>query len=81
LSGAYSSIFIASPLLAILKEREPRFKELALRVASRTEVDHRMLTPAAAARLGAEGAQRAVKSTRTSSSQGVIARGRKQKRR
>jgi preprotein translocase subunit SecF len=81
LSGAYSSIFIASPLLAILKEREPRFKELALRVASRTDADHRMLTPAAAARLGAEGAQRAVKSTQTSSSKGVIARGRKQKRR
>ncbi|MGC1419936.1 MAG: protein translocase subunit SecF [Acidimicrobiales bacterium] len=81
LSGAYSSIFIASPLLAILKEREPRFKELALRVASRTDVDHRRLSPAAAARLGAEGAQRAVKSTQTSSSRGVIARGRKQKRR
>jgi len=44
LSGAYSSIFIASPLLAILKEREPRFKELALRVASRTDATHRMLT-------------------------------------
>jgi preprotein translocase subunit SecF len=81
LSGAYSSIFIASPLLAILKEREPRFKELALRVASRTDATHRMLTPAAAARLGAEGAQRAVKSTLPSSSRGVIARPRKPKRR
>jgi preprotein translocase subunit SecF len=28
LSGAYSSIFIASPLLAIMKEREPRFRDL-----------------------------------------------------
>lgn len=27
-TGAYSSIFIATPLLAILKEREPRFKNL-----------------------------------------------------
>ena len=26
ISGAYSSIFIASPVLAMLKEREPRFK-------------------------------------------------------
>jgi preprotein translocase subunit SecF len=82
LSGAYSSIFIASPLLAILKEREPRFRELAARVASRTDVDHRMLTPAAAARLSGEGAQRAVRSTQTTStSKGIVARGRKQKRR
>jgi preprotein translocase subunit SecF len=82
LSGAYSSIFIASPLLAILKEREPRFRELALRVASRTDAEHRMLTPAAAAKLSGEGAQRAVRSTRaTSSATGVVARGRKQKRR
>lgn len=28
LSGAYSSIFIATPLLALLKEREPRYREL-----------------------------------------------------
>ena len=27
LSGAYSSLFIATPLLALLKEREPRFRE------------------------------------------------------
>ena len=36
LSGAYSSIFIATPLLAILKEREPRYRELRERLASRT---------------------------------------------
>ena len=34
-SGAYSSIFIATPLLAQLKEREPDMKKLASRVASR----------------------------------------------
>lgn len=28
-SGAYSSLFIATPLLALLKEREPRYRELA----------------------------------------------------
>jgi preprotein translocase subunit SecF len=35
LSGTYSSIFIATPVLADLKEREPRYKELARRVALR----------------------------------------------
>ncbi len=35
LSGAYSSIFIASPLLAILKEREPRYRDLRRRLESR----------------------------------------------
>jgi preprotein translocase subunit SecF len=33
-SGAYSSIFIASPLLAILKEREPRWTALRKRLES-----------------------------------------------
>ncbi len=31
-AGAYSSIFIASPLLAILKEREPRYRQVAERI-------------------------------------------------
>ena len=34
-SGAYSSIFIATPLLAQLREREPDMKRLASRVAAR----------------------------------------------
>jgi len=33
-SGAYSSIFIASPLLALLKEREPRWRALRTRLES-----------------------------------------------
>ncbi len=33
LSGAYSSIFIATPLLAILKEREPRYREVRAKLA------------------------------------------------
>jgi len=33
LSGAYSSLCIATPVLADLKEREPRYKDLAVRVA------------------------------------------------
>ncbi|HEY5848219.1 MAG TPA: protein translocase subunit SecF [Microlunatus sp.] len=35
MAGAYSSIFIATPLLAQLKEREPDMKRLAKRVAAR----------------------------------------------
>jgi preprotein translocase subunit SecF len=38
-AGAYSSIFIASPLVADLKEREPAFKQLARRVAARQQKD------------------------------------------
>lgn len=42
LSGAYSSLFIATPLLAILKEREPQYRQLRERLAQRSgaeEVD------------------------------------------
>jgi preprotein translocase subunit SecF len=35
LSGTYSSLCIATPVLADLKEREPRYKELAAKVARR----------------------------------------------
>jgi preprotein translocase subunit SecF len=35
LSGTYSSIFIATPVLADLKERDPQYKALARRVAQR----------------------------------------------
>ncbi len=34
-SGTYSSIFIAAPILAILKEREPRFQQMRQRVEQR----------------------------------------------
>lgn len=34
-SGAYSSIFIASPMLAWLKEREPRYRDIKRRVEAR----------------------------------------------
>ncbi len=36
-SGAYSSIFIASPLLALMKEREPRYVTIRQRIESRGE--------------------------------------------
>ncbi len=47
LTGAYSSIFIASPILAILKEREPRYASIKQRILAKGAVTP--LTPAAAA--------------------------------
>ncbi len=56
-SGAYSSIFIASPLLAWMKEREPRYITIRQRLETRGE--HATLTPAmAAAMAGASGGGR-----------------------
>ncbi len=77
LSGAYSSIFIASPLLALMKEREPRFKDLANRARDRQE--RSVMTPASAARLVSDGAQRQSRSS--SARSGIAPRARKQKRR
>ncbi|MGH9044796.1 MAG: protein translocase subunit SecF [Acidimicrobiales bacterium] len=57
LSGAYSSIFIASPILAVLKEREPRYRAIAQRLATRSDRAG-TLTPAAAARLATGGRPR-----------------------
>jgi preprotein translocase subunit SecF len=91
MSGAYSSIFIASPLLAMFKEREPRFRELAERARLRS--GHTILSPAAAALLAGEGAQRQMRASAPTGarparnvagtpSRGTIqARARKQKRR
>jgi len=49
ISGAYSSIFIATPLLAQGKEREPEMKKLAARVIARRTKTEQKLRPAAAA--------------------------------
>ncbi|MHB1533803.1 MAG: protein translocase subunit SecF [Acidimicrobiales bacterium] len=46
-TGAYSSIFIASPLLGLLKEREPRYAEIRRRLVNTG--GGRRITPAAAA--------------------------------
>jgi preprotein translocase subunit SecF len=46
-SGAYSSIFIATPLVADMKEREPQFQALARRVAARQAKDGTSTAPAA----------------------------------
>jgi hypothetical protein len=48
LTGAYSSIFIASPLLAMLKEREHRYAAIRQRIEARGAAGT-LLTPAAAA--------------------------------
>ncbi|HET9778505.1 MAG TPA: protein translocase subunit SecF, partial [Propionibacteriaceae bacterium] len=51
-SGAYSSIFIATPLLAQMKEREPDMKKLAARVHARrakeTQKERVVETPSSA---------------------------------
>ena len=47
-SGAYSSIFIASPIVASLKEREPRYVQIRNRLESRG-AGMLLLTPAAVA--------------------------------
>jgi preprotein translocase subunit SecF len=53
LTGAYSSIFIASPILAVLKEREPQYASIRQRVQSKG--GSAILTPAAAAALAGGG--------------------------
>jgi len=49
ITGAYSSIFIASPVLVLLKEREPRYAAIRQRLASKGGTQGAPLTPAAAA--------------------------------
>jgi preprotein translocase subunit SecF len=44
-SGAYSSIFIASPLVAMMKEHEPRYAQIRQRLEARN-VGIQLLTPA-----------------------------------
>jgi preprotein translocase subunit SecF len=43
LTGSYSSIFIASPLLAMLKQREPRYRTLRGTHATGAELEHLVL--------------------------------------
>ena len=49
ITGAYSSIFIASPVLVMFKEREPRYAAIRQRLATKGGVPGAPLTPAAAA--------------------------------
>ena len=54
LTGAYSSIYIAAPVLAILKEREPRYLAVRQRLQAKGGASA-PLTPAAAAALSGGG--------------------------
>ena len=54
LSGAYSSIFIAAPVLAMLKEREPRWRAVRQRLNARG-AKSQVLTPTQAAQEGRSG--------------------------
>src|SRR4029077_3402704 len=47
-AGAYSSIFIASPLLAVYKEREPRYRDIRERIARGPRKSKAATTPAPA---------------------------------
>ena len=54
-TGAYSSIFIASPLLAYMKEREPRYITIRQRLEARGERGTALTPAMAAAMAGAAG--------------------------
>jgi preprotein translocase subunit SecF len=56
LSGTYSSIFIATPVLADLKEREPQYKDLAAKIARRAAGGRSAQRAAAAATTAAAAA-------------------------
>ena len=68
-SGAYSSIFIASPLLALMKEREPRYITIRQRLETRGDRGP-ALTPAMAAVMGTSGSGKGSSKARTAT--GVI---------
>jgi len=55
LSGTYSSIFIATPVLADLKERQPQYQALAKRVAVRASGGRAAKKAAAKAEVAAQG--------------------------
>jgi preprotein translocase subunit SecF len=89
-SGAYSSLFIASPVLAMLKEREPRFKDVRRRIEARAassgpieapEVDDDVVVPAAAARVAPAPAAPAAPSPAASPSGPIPPRPRKKTKR
>ena len=69
LSGTYSSIFIATPVLADLKERDPQYKALARRVAQRTSGTR------AARRAGAKTPRAAVAGAGAAAAAGTVAGG------
>jgi preprotein translocase subunit SecF len=74
--GAYSSIFIAVPILAALKEREPRFRQLRARLESRSGSERRLRTVSAeASDASTETAQPAPAAVGTAAATRATARG------
>ncbi len=71
-SGAYSSIFIASPLLAWMKEREPRYVTIRQRIEARGGDRGPALTPAMAAAMAGAAGGPGRGSSKSRTSTGVI---------
>ena len=63
ITGAYSSIFVAAPILAILKEREPRYAAIRSRLETRGG-SGALLTPRAAAEAAGTGRTRTATAAR-----------------
>ncbi len=78
--GVYSSIFLAAPLLAVLKKREARFRQLEQKLTDRERVVARRATAAPAATPGASTGEAAA--ARATARTGTAGRpGQKSKRR
>ncbi len=70
-SGAYSSIFVASPLLAVLKEREPRYVDIRRRIGARGSADGDV-AGRASARAAADAADDSAEAASTRRSDGPV---------
>ena len=78
--GAYSSIFLAAPVLALLKEREPRYRQIRSRAAARAArpglrpvpAGDGAPTPATAAAAGGAGGQRRLQPAAVAPSGGTV---------
>jgi preprotein translocase subunit SecF len=86
LTGAYSSIFVAAPALTILKEREPRYRQLQERTAAREAIRARRAdaaegTAAAAASVGEAASVSAAAAARTTARTGSSQRPRPKSKR
>jgi preprotein translocase subunit SecF len=84
LTGTYSSIFVAAPVLAVLKEREPRYRQLQERTAARDAIKARRAETASAATPAAGAAAAAVSTaaaTRTTARTGTSQRPRPKSKR
>lgn len=81
ISGAYSSIFVAAPILSVLKEHEPKYAQIRAKAGARAAVEERRPRPAperqelpvedvATARRATAGAVATAAATRTTARQG-----------